>query len=181
MDVFYLKGFARIIMATKPKSTGAPANALLLETHAADAEREVVRVKEQLAALRGLIQPNGNKEEQASLNDQISKLQRDLESSYDLWFKLSKQVREYDRSVSESRREGEVIPRDTVQEFFAQLILSYNLAIESYIISLAQDATRSESPEAFYQMHADNLRSCVTAALEKAEKDGKLPKWAVIV
>lgn len=160
--------------------TGAPANAKLLEKHAADAELEVNRVKEQLAALRELVQPNGEKEAQATLSAQISKLQSDLEGAYDLWFKLSKQVREYDKAVDTSRREGEKVPRSDVEEFFQQYDLSLRLAIESYIISLSQDATRAESPEQFYQAHAGNLRSCVRAAIDGAIKDGKLPGWTKV-
>lgn len=169
-------------MPTKPlkAETGAPANALLLEKHAADAELEIVRIKDQLSALRELVQPNGDTETQKSLGDQISKLQRDLEGAYDLWFKLSKQVREYDRAVDMSRREGEKIPRADVEEFFKQYDLSLTLALEGYIISLSQDACRVESPQEFYQAHADNLRACKTAQMEAAIRDSKLPKWAMI-
>lgn len=163
------------------KSTGAPANAKLLESHAADAEAEVVKIKtERLRLQEAVAKLDGDPEKQKPFLAQLSDLPAQLEKAYELWFKLSKQVLDYDKKVDTARREGEMIPRDDAQEFFAQLILSYNLAIESYIISLSQDATRAESPEEFYQKHSENLRSCVTSAFDKAQKDEKLPKWAIV-
>lgn len=166
----------------KQSNTGAPANALLLESHAADAEREVVRIKGDIAKLAERIpQLDGSDELQRKANQELLALREGLNEAYDLWFKLSKQVREYDKAVDTSRREGEKVPRADVEEFFQQFNISIDLAIESYIISLSQDATRAESPEAFYLMHADNLRSCKVAAIQRAIQDKKLPGWAQIV
>lgn len=165
---------------TKPDK-GAPAAQGRLEAHEADAEREITRIKGEIAKLTERIpQLDGADKELTETQDKVTKLRTDLNEAYDLWFKLSKQVREYDRAVDTSRREGEKIPRADVEEFFQQYNISIDLAIESYIISLSQDATRAESPEAFYQMHADNLRSCKVAATQKAIQDKKLPAWAQI-
>lgn len=165
----------------KQSDKGAPAAQGRLESHEADAEREIVRIKAEIARLTERIpQLDGSDEAQRKANNDLAILRTDLNDAYDLWFKLSKQVREYDRAVDISRREGEKIPRADVEEFFQQFNLSIDLALESYIISLSQDATRAESPEAFYLMHADNLRSCKTAAIQRAIQDDKLPKWAQI-
>jgi vacuolar-type H+-ATPase subunit I/STV1 len=165
----------------KPLETGAPANAKLLETHAADAERNVVRIKDEIEKQTGMLaQADGSDEQTRRIQNTLASLREHSNDAYELWFKLSKQVREYDKAVDTSRREGEKIPRADVEEFFRQFDLSIVLAIESYIISLSQDATRAESPEQFYQAHADNIRSCRVAAIEKAQQDNKLPKWALI-
>lgn len=164
-----------------PKTTGAPANAALLESHASDAESEVVKIKAERTRLQALVaQFDGAPEKQKPYVEALADIPSQLEKAYDLWFKLSKQVLDYDKKVDLSRREGEMVPALEAKEFFAQFHLSITLAIESYIISLSQDATRAESPEQFYQAHADNLRSCMTSAVEKAQKDNKLPKWALI-
>lgn len=165
----------------KPLDTGAPANAKLLEQHASEAEREVVRIKGEITKLVERIpQLDGNDEALRRAQVELSTAKDGLTDAYELWFKLSKQVREYDKAVDTSRREGDKVPRADVEEFFQQFNLSIDLAIESYIISLSQDATRAEAPEQFYQMHADNLRSCKQAAIDRAIQDKKLPSWAKI-
>jgi len=165
----------------KQSDKGAPAAAGRLEIHEAAAEQKVNAIGEQIEALRELVQPNSPDEEKKALNAQILDLERQHLAAYKLWFELSKQVRDYYKTVDSSKREGEKIPRSDVEEFFQQFNISIDLAIESYIISLSQDATRAESPEAFYLMHADNLRSCKVAAIQRAIQDKKLPSWAQVL
>ncbi len=166
----------------KPKNEQGAANtAKRLESHEADAEAQIVRLKDEIA--RYQIEHDkldGAEDRQGPIRSKLAALRSELNDAYDLWFRLSKQVREYDKSVSSERREGEKILRSEVEEFFQQYDLSLRLAIESYIIALSQDACRAESPDQFYQAHAGNLRSCVRAAIDSAVKDGKLPKWAMV-
>lgn len=164
-----------------PENVGAPANAAKLDQHAKDSEEEVMRVKAEIASLvASLPQLDGDPERTRHANDQIQARRKDLNDAYDLWFKLSKQALDHDQKVALDRREGEKIARSEAEEFFKQFRLSIKLAIEKYIISLSQDATRAESPEQFYQAHADNIRTAMTSEIENAQKDGKLPKWALI-
>lgn len=162
-----------------PKSeTGAPANAKLLERHAADAERDVVRIKDEIAILSAKIpQLNGSDEAQRKAQNELSSLRESLNDSYDLWFKLSKQVREYDRAVDSTRREGEKIPVSEAKEIFAQYELSIMTAIECYIISISQKAALCSSPDEFHIAHADAIRTTRETAIGLAKEDGVLPSW----
>lgn len=123
---------------------------------------------------------DGDTEGQKIIADKIALINKDLMDTQKSWLQLTKQVREFDASIDTSRREGEKIARSEAEEFFKQFHLSIKLAIEKYIISLSQDATRAESPEQFYQAHADNIRTAARSEIENAQKDGKLPKWALI-
>ncbi len=167
-------------MPTKqPLETGAPANAKLLESHAADAEREVVRAKEQLSALRELYQPNGDAETQKSISAQIDKLSRDLENAYDLWFKLSKQVREYDKAVSEQRRDGEKIARVDVERMLTNAWRFQRIGRESFIIAMAQDAIRCKDEQDFYAKYADSIRTCESDSLKNALENEKFAPFVL--
>lgn len=159
--------------------TGAPANAKLLEKHAADAELEVNRVKEQLAALRELVQPNGEKEAQATLSAQISKLQSDLEGAYDLWFKLSKQVREYDKAVSEQRRDGEKISRADVERMLTNAWRFQRIGRENFIVSISQEAIQCKDEMDFYAKFADSIRLCEETGLRQGIENEKFYEWVL--
>jgi DNA-binding protein H-NS len=168
-------------MSAPKQDKGAVSTADRLEHYEAEAEKEISALSEQIAALKALLKPNADidDEEQLSLGLQIDKLRRERDDAFDRWLKLSKQVREYYKSVASEKREGEKLLRADVEEYFQQFSASLDLAIESYIISLSQDACRAESPAQFYQIHAENLRSCKAAQIESAVRDGKLPKWAL--
>jgi hypothetical protein len=157
--------------------TGAPSTLKRLEAHEAGAEQQVIRIKDSLAAMRDLLVPNADKETQETLKAQIDSLQRELEGAYDLWFKLSKQVREFDKSVKLERREGEKIGVTEAAEIFAQYDLSLELALESYIITIAQAAALCQSPEEFHKAHAETLRSTRLMAIEAAKREGVIPNW----
>lgn len=169
-------------MATKlplKSETGAPAALRRLEDHELRCSKECDRLEAERDRLRAMQAPQGDeaiRNHQNAIQNSISNL-ADAQGD---WNKALKSLREFDKAVAPEKREGEKISRDEAEEFFRQFHLSITLGIESYIISLSQDATRAESPEQFYQAHADNLRSCVESAIEKANKDGKLPKWALI-
>lgn len=164
----------------KDKETGAPAALRRLEDHELRCAQEVDRLKAEKTRLLAIQEPVGDdalRIHRQRIQDSIN----NLSDSQDDWNKALKSLREFDKAVAPEKREGAKISVDDATEFFQQYDLSIVLGIESYIISLSQDATRAESPEQFYQMHADNLRSCRVAAIDKANKDGKLPKWALIV
>lgn len=170
----------------KPKTTpeyptGAPDSAKRLEAAEAQAaakrevlERELERLEEQLK------QADGDKEREDELGAKIDRAAKSLLTQTKTWIELAKQVNSFYKAVDESKREGEKIPKVEAEEFFRQFRLSIKLAIEKYIISLSQDATRAESPDQFYQAHSDNIRTAFQSELESAQKDGKLPKWATV-
>lgn len=161
------------------QETGAPAALRRLEEHELRCAREVDSLKVELARLRAMQAPDGDD----ALRNHLNAIQfavSNLSEAQDDWNKALKSLREFDKAVAPEKREGEKLLRSDVEEFFRQFDLSIALAIESYIISLSQDATRAESPEQFYQAHADNIRSCRIAAIEKAQQDGKMPKWAIV-
>jgi len=163
-------------MATRSE-TGAPAALRRLEEHELRCAQEVDRRKVELTRLRAMQEPEGDE----ALRNHRQAIQNEvgnLSEAQDDWNKALKSLREFDKAVAPEKREGEKIPVSEAAEFFRQYDLSIKLGIESYVISMSQDATRAESPEQFYQAHADNIRSCRVAAIERAQKDGKLPAWA---
>lgn len=169
------------LKAAPVENVGAPAAAQRLEAREAALWGRIIRLEADLEkADAEFAQTDGDTERQKSISDKIALVNKDLMDTQKSWLQLTKQVREFDASIDTSRREGEKIARSEAEEFFKQLRLSIKLAIEKYIISLSQDATRAESPEQFYQAHADNIRTAMTSEIENAQKDGKLPKWALI-
>lgn len=165
-------------MALK-QETGAPAALRRLEEHELRCAQEVDRLKAEKSRLLAMQEPKGDdaiRTHRQRIQDSVL----NLGDAQDDWNKALKSLREFDKAVAPEKREGEKIPVAEASEFFRQFDLSIILAIESYIITQGQDAARCESPEQFYQIHAENIRSCRVAAIEKAQQDGKLPKWASI-
>lgn len=161
--------------------TGAADSAKRLESAEAKAASKVDKLDAELEKLEGeLKQADGDEIETARISDKIKHAAKSLFDETKRWIELAKQVNSFYKAVDESKREGERVTVAEAQEFFRQYDLSIRLAIESYIIALSQDATRAETPEQFYQSHADNLRTAFVAAIEKAQKDGKVPRWATV-
>lgn len=88
-----------------------------------------------------------------------------------------KSLATFDKGVREDRREGEKILVSDVKELFAQLDLSWNLALESYIVASAQSAALCSSPEEFHVAHAAHIRAAKAGALDAAKREGVLPAW----
>ena len=167
---------------TKPAKSdkGAVATASRLEEHEREAERLFSELTAKIPQLwADYNAADGNEAEQKRIAGQIESIQKQADTQFKRWMDLSKQVREFYKSVAEEKRDGEKVSRIDAEEFFKQFRISLKMGIESYVISLSQDACRVDSPEAFYQAHADNLRACLAAALGEAERDGKLPNWAI--
>lgn len=97
----------------------------------------------------------------------------------ELWDDSTKKLAVFDKGVRPERREGEKILVVECKEMFAQLFLSLNVALESYIISIAQNAYQCNSAEEFFQMHADNLRATRDTAIESAKRECVLPEWVL--
>lgn len=162
------------------QETGAPAALRRLEDHELRCAQECDKLKAERDRLRAMQEPEGD-EAMRNHQNAIQNAVSNLADAQEDWNKALKSLREFDKAVSPEKREGEKIMRANVEEFMQQVYISIDLAMESYIISLSQDATRAESPEQFYQMHADNIRSCKVAAIEKAIQDKKLPSWAKVL
>lgn len=160
------------------KSTGAPANAKLLESHAADAEAEVVKIKtERLRLQEAVAKLDGDPEKQKPFLAQLSDLPAQLEKAYELWFKLSKQVLDYDKKVDTARREGETILVTEAKEYYRQMYVGSILGVEAFILRFCQDAVGMDTPEAIYKAGAESIRQAHTASIEQAKREGVIPKW----
>lgn len=159
------------------KDTGAPANLRRMELHEADAEKEVNSLKERIKAVQALIAENGDEDAQKPIREQVASLRMQLDSAYDLWFKLSKQVRDFDKSVKESRREGEQISVAECLEFWRQFELSMDLAIEQLAVADSQSAALCDDPAKWYATHAENYRAAKQGVVAAAIAEGVIPKW----
>ncbi len=93
------------------------------------------------------------------------------------WDDATKKLALFDKGVSAERREGEKIPVAECKEIFAQYELSLRLAMEAYIIKIAQDAALCESAEGFHLAHAEAIRACREGAIASARREGVLPGW----
>lgn len=159
---------------------GAAATASRLEQHERDAEAEINRIKTALTSLRDESPKfDGDDEKQKSLSAQISTLLRELESAYDLWFKLSKQVRDYYKAVDSSQREGEKIPRSEVEQILTQVWRFQRIGRETFIVSIAQGAVRCKDEQDFYTKYAEGIRDCEREKLKSAIENEKFPEWCL--
>lgn len=166
-------------MIAMKSEIGAPAALRRLEEHELKCAQEVDRLKAERDRLRAMQEPDGDealRNHQNAIQNAIS----NLADAQDDWNSALKSLREFDKAVAPEKREGEKILRKDVEEFFRQYDLSLKLAIESYIISLSQEASRATSPQEFYQAHSDAIRSCRVTQIEAAIRDKRLPSWAII-
>lgn len=164
----------------KPLETGAPANARLLETHAADAEREVVRIKAEIERQTALLpQADGSDEQTRRITQQLSALREQLNEAYDLWFKLSKQVREYDKAVDASRREGEKISRADVEEYLTQVWRFQRIARQAFIVGICQDAILCRDEQDFHQKYAQLINDTESNGLRQGIENEKFPAFVL--
>lgn len=159
---------------------GAPAAAKRLEDREAATWARIERLEKDLSdADTEFRRYDGDTEKQRDVSEKIALINKDLIDTQKSWLQLTKQVREFDKSIDLSRREGEMVPRSEVEEMMRQYRLCLTLGLESYIITISQSATQVNSPEEFYRAHSDQIRSCSASAIEAAVKDGKLPKWSI--
>lgn len=162
------------------QETGAPANAKLLESHAADAERDITEIKKQRSNIREQIAKlDGDIDAQKPFKDQISDLGDDLEKAYDLWFKLSRQVKDYDKAVSEQRRDGEKIAKVEVERLLTQSWRFQRHGRERFIVSIAQDSIHCKDEMEFHAKYADSIRECEANLLRGGIENEKFPEWVV--
>lgn len=162
-------------MPAKPDTeSGAPAALARLAT------QEVAFAKEVLKAEEALLKVEGEFVEGDEVAERhVRKAKIDYDEALKRHWQVAKLLLPYDKSVDQSRREGAKIPQAEAEEFAAQLFLTLDLAIESYISSLSQEATRAESPEQFYLAHADCFRAAKESAITQAKEQGAIPKWAL--
>lgn len=162
------------------KDKGAPANALLLEAHAADAESEVMRIKGDIAKLVEKIpQLDGADELLRKANNELLALRENLNDAYELWFKLSRQVREYDKAVSEQRRDGEKILRTEVERLLTQSWRFQRIGREAFVIGIAQEAMHCIDEKDFYARYAELIRGCESDSIKAGIENDKFPKWVL--
>lgn len=156
----------------KNSDIGAPAALKAIEEHELQCRNEKERLRQERdAALETMVE--GDDVSERKYRQRVNAYAEALQN----WDEALKRLNTFDKGVSAERREGEKITVSEAKEIFRQLILSIDLAIEGYIISLSQSAALCESPEAFHISHADNLRAAKEGALEAARRDGVLPKW----
>lgn len=159
-----------------PKDTGTSAALSRLGAHELQLSTEVDKLKDKLALLRAEPLPASDEDQRTQRNaisqtiEQISELQEN-------WIKAVRALREMDKAVPKSAREGEKISVEDAKEAFAQLQLSIFLAVDSFTLQVAQMALQCDSEEQFHEMCATKIRECVKGAIEVAKRDGALPAW----
>lgn len=163
----------------KPNNERGAANtAKRLEEHEAEAERLFSELTAKIPTLwSDYNAADGNDDKQKAIAHQIESIQKQADTQFKRWMDLSKQVREFYKSVAEEKRDGEKMLRSDVEEYWKQFMLSIDLAIQSHGITIAQEACRAESPAEFLRANEESWASCKRAQLDAAVRDGKLPSW----
>ena len=159
---------------------GAPANAKLLEAHAADAERAVVKLKSDIEKMSlEFYSLDGAYEQQRQTKNDLAYLREQLTDAYELWFKLSKQVREYDKAIDQTRREGEKIPRGEVEFMLTQIWRFQRIAREAFIVGISQDAIMCKDEQDFYGKFAELIRGSESNGIRAGIENEKFPAFVM--
>jgi len=163
--------------AAKKNETGAPSALKRLEAHEADAEQRLIELRDRLAVVAEQLRPNADKEEQEIVREQVRELERQLMAAYELWFKLTKQVREFDKSIVLERRDGVKIPQAEVENILTQVFRFDRLAFETHVLSIAQDAIRCRDEQDYYAKFSESHRACRETAIDNGIANEKFPEF----
>ncbi len=154
-----------------PNELAAPAVLRRLQMDAAKFSAQIDDLESVVETLKQ-ISPNAK-----NAKEDVARAESALVTARDNFGKTAKILLSYDRGIDTNRKEGEKISVAECKEFFAQLILSIDLALERTIIADAQSAALCDSPEDFHVAHAENYRTAKQSALESAIAESVLPKW----
>jgi hypothetical protein len=167
--------------AVNTQEQGTPAALNRLAAHELECANEVQRHRDTLDKLRAEPEPSPNDAERdaklSSISAQISRTLADLGNAQDAWIRSLRALREFDKAVPKSTREGEKISVAEAKEAFEQLRLSIFLGVDAFILQSAADALRCENEMEFHKMSASKIRGCVTQQIESAKREGVLPPW----
>lgn len=157
---------------------GAVHTAERLEHHEVEAERLFVELSAKIPKLwEEYNAADGDDDRQKSLAHQIETIQKQADDAFDRWLKLSKQVRDYYKSVAADKREGEKIARADVEMILTQAWRFQRIGRETFIVSIAQDAVRCKDEQDFYTKYAEGIRDCEMGKLREAIANEKFPDF----
>lgn len=168
----------RASAAVTAPDTGTNAALQRLGAHELQLSTEVDELKVKLKLLRATAEPEGDEAQRVHLN-QISQTIEQISELQENWIKAVRALREMDKAVPKSARDGEKISVEEAREAFAQLQLSIFLGVESFILQISGDALRCNSEEEFHSMCATKIRDCVKGQLEVAKREEALPAWVL--
>lgn len=151
---------------------GAPAALRAIEAHELQCRNEKDEAHEEWKKFYAKIVD----EDPVSI-ERADRLHRDYFAALELWDDATKKLALFDKGVSAERREGEKIPVSEAREIFAQYELCILQAVESYVISISQQAAICESPEAFHIAHAEAIKTARDSAIKLARSEGVIPAW----
>lgn len=163
----------------KTSETGAAATLARLEKEELSAYSKIETLKKQLDDLRTNPVTVGD-DAVRIWRGRIADTESDLLAANDLWNKIAKTLLTYKKGVPNSEREGEKVPLDDVREWIAQLRLCRNIALENYIIGIAQQSPKFTAPTDFMKAHADLIRATEESAISSAVKEKQLPEWILL-
>lgn len=158
------------------QETGAPAALRRLETHELECSEQVERLSKERSRLAAIEWPDGDeqiRQHRQRINDNLSQ----LADAQDSWNKSLKALREFDKSVSVERREGEKVSVVEAREIYEQLMLCVVLGVEAFILKFCQDCVDLKSPEDVYKAGAESIRQAMKDRLSEAHREKVIPKW----
>ena len=161
-------------MARTKGDKGAPAALIAIEEHEAQCRHEKDVARDLWKAAQAAFVEGDEVSERAN-----SRTRRDYLDALEIWDDATKKLALFDKAVAPEKREGEKILRTDAQEIFAQIRLSLNLGLESYIIRACDMFAQPMSQEEAHKLHAASLRDCFRSAIDSAKRDGALPEWIV--
>ena len=116
--------------------------------------------------------------EATDYDELIRKARSDLDDAEARVQRWQKGLREYDKSVSEEKRDStEKMTREEVERFFKMLCITENSLTEDFITRFCQGVLELQNAQDVYAFAAQSLRDCKRNAIEAAIGLGHLPLW----
>lgn len=108
---------------------------------------------------------------------QKSRLQGDLLFAFSRWDIARKSLNDYHKSILPQEREGAKSLNSDVQEWVKHILDCVKIAHQKCRISMAQIASKSNSPEDFVVKTDATFSEQIGTAIRAAMDDSVIPKW----
>ncbi len=159
-------------MTSPAKTMGAPSALKAIEEHEllCRNEKDIARIARDEALLKLVV---GDDMSEKNYRHKVTLYSDALAN----WDEALKRLNLFDKSVKESRREGEKIPVAEAQEIVRQMELTLRLGVESFFLAFCGTSARLESPQEIHFEGKSILETSIQIAKDEAKRENALPEW----